>query len=64
MKFQRSYIYLESIFSQPEMKKPLMNEVKDFDDNVNKSYKANVKKIIGVSFIAQLTKQRLIEAYL
>lgn len=46
------------------MKKPLMNEVKDFEDNVNKSYKANIKKIMGVSYIAQLTKQRLIETYL
>lgn len=64
MKFQRSYIYLESIFSQSEMKKPLFNEVKDFEDNINKTYKANIKKIMGVNFIAQLTKQRLIETYL
>lgn len=46
------------------MKKPLFNEVKDFEDNVNKAYKANIKKIMGVSYIAQLTKQRLIESYL
>lgn len=46
------------------MKKPLFNEVKDFEDNINKTYKANIKKIMGVTFIAQLTKQRLIETYL
>lgn len=48
LKFQKVYTYLESIFSQSEMKKPLAVEVKDFEDNVNKIYKANVKKIVTV----------------
>lgn len=30
------------------MKKPLAVEVKDFDDNINKIYKTNVKKIITI----------------
>jgi|JI61114DRNA_FD_contig_101_328497_length_895_multi_1_in_0_out_0_2 hypothetical protein len=34
------------------MKKPLFNEVKDFEDNINKTYKANIKKIMGVTYVA------------
>ena len=51
IKFQKIYTYLESIFTQSEMKKPLAVEVKDFEDNVNKIYKTNVKKIVTVQSI-------------
>lgn len=64
IKFQKIYTYLESIFTQAEMKKPLAVEVKDFEDNVNKIYKANVKKIVTIQSITQLLKQKLIESYL
>ena len=64
IKFQKVYTYLESIFTQSEMKKPLAVEVKDFEDNVNKIYKTNVKKIVTVQSITQLLKQKLIESYL
>ncbi len=38
------------------MKKPLAVEVKEFEDNVNKIYKTNVKKIVTVQSITQLLK--------
>ena len=45
IKFQKNYIYLESIFSQPEIKKNLINELKIFEEKVNKTYKLNIKRI-------------------
>lgn len=63
IKFQKNYIYLESIFSQPEIKKPLQIEVKEFEDSVNKVYKQNMKKIMVIQSVAQLNKQKYIEQY-
>lgn len=63
IKFQKNYIYLESIFSQPEIKKPLQIEVKEFEDSVNKIYKQNMKKIMVIQSVAQLNKQKYIEQY-
>lgn len=56
IKFQKNYIYLESIFSQSEMKKSLMQEGKEFEEQVNKQYKANIKKVITNSSILGLFK--------
>ena len=61
IKFQKSYIYLESIFAQPEIKKPLQIEVKEFEDTINKPYKQIVKKVVVIQSIALLTKQKHIE---
>lgn len=63
IKFQKSFIYLESIFSQPEIKKPLQLEVKEFEDSINKIYKQNMKKIMVIQSITLLTKQKYIELY-
>lgn len=56
IKFQKNYIYLESIFSQSEMKKSLQQEGKEFEEQVNKQYKANIKKVITNSSILGLFK--------
>lgn len=53
-KFQKNFIYLESIFSQPEIKKHLMVEVKEFEDAINRQYKSNVKKISNSSLSVSL----------
>ena len=63
IKFQKNYIYLESIFSQPEIKKPLSIEVNEFETQINKIYKGNIKKISLIQNIAQLSKQKSIELY-
>lgn len=56
IKFQKQYVYLESIFQQPEIKKPLQTEVKEFEEQINKVYKTNIKKIAAVQQINQLIK--------
>jgi len=61
IKFQKNYIYLESIFSQSEMKKSLMQEGKEFEEQVNKQYKANIKKVITNNTMPQLFKHNIIE---
>jgi len=65
IKFQKNYIYLESIFSQPEIKKNLINEHKIFEERVNKIYKSNIKKI-NMQPIASFTrsKQKYAETFL
>ena len=61
VKFQKNYIYLESIFSQSEMRKSLAQEGKEFEENVNKQYKQNIKKVITNNSMMQLFKQKIIE---
>ena len=61
VKFQKNYIYLESIFSQTEMRKSLAQEGKEFEENVNKQYKQNIKKVITNNTMVQLFKQKIIE---
>jgi dynein heavy chain len=64
IKFQKSYIYLESIFSQAEIKKPLQLEAKEFEDSVNKVYKQNAKKISTVQYVSQLARNKHLDQYL
>jgi dynein heavy chain len=61
IKFQKNYIYLESIFSQSEMRKSLAQEGKEFEEQVNKQYKQNIKKVSLNNSIVQLIKQKIIE---
>jgi dynein heavy chain len=61
IKFQKNYIYLESIFSQSEMKKSLMQEGKEFEEQVNKQYKANIKKVMTHNKMPQLFKHNIVE---
>lgn len=61
IKFQKHYIYLESIFSQNEIKKPLQMEAKEFEESVNKHYKSNVKKVVANQSMTQIIKQKILD---
>ena len=61
IKFQKNYVYLESIFSQPEMRKTLQVEGKEFEENINKQYKSYIKKVVSNNSIAMLFKSKLID---
>ena len=60
VKFQKNYIYLESIFSQSDIKS-LCPGGKEFEENVNKQYKAHIKKINNNQTMAQHFKLKNIE---
>jgi len=54
-KFQRQWIYLENIFSNSDLKRSLINELRDWE-RINGAYKEASKKVNSTPQISVLTK--------